>query len=236
MDKKKKKADLDRAMQNLVDFVQGEPSYFTIDPDDLATHLAASVPEADAPLEALTQACRMAFDAANPFSRKKGLISGSAFRELARQAARGKPEAADSGITKRLKEKHFLLPYLLTVEAEEIKVEESVLRDLIHFIQGMRKDGGLKSGEFIDMYYVSDEPIKKMIARHKSRIRKKVLAGSVELIDAVEGVFLAQKEVVIDGQKLWLGIRKKEQPKEAPEIKRRGGKERKRRQKQSQEQ
>ncbi|MBU1289787.1 isoleucine--tRNA ligase [Patescibacteria group bacterium] len=85
---------------------------------------------------------------------------------------------------------------------------EGIIRDLIRFIQGMRKDGGLKPGQRIYLRYTADASLSKLIQKHASEIKEETSAEKIELAQKRKEVFLVEKETIINGEKIWLGIKK----------------------------
>lgn len=90
----------------------------------------------------------------------------------------------------------------------ELKAE-GAFRDLIRFIQGLRKDAGLKPGQEIYLRYsVESESLKNLINKNLEEIKREISARKIEEADRAQETFLAEKEVNLDGQKIWLGIKK----------------------------
>jgi len=86
---------------------------------------------------------------------------------------------------------------------------EGIIRDLIRLIQGMRKDGGLNPGQEIHLRYSASVPLRKVIQRKELEIKGEVSAKRMELGLKENETFLVEKEIKLDNQKLWLGIKKK---------------------------
>jgi len=84
-----------------------------------------------------------------------------------------------------------------------------VIRDLIRLVQGMRKDGDLKPGDKIYLRYSTSLTLNKLIQKQTPEIKKEVSAAQIENGTKRKEPFLAEKEVELDGQKIWLGIKKK---------------------------
>jgi len=85
---------------------------------------------------------------------------------------------------------------------------EGIIRDLIRFIQGMRKDGGLEPGQGIHLYYSGNDFLNKLIQKNKIEIKQEVSAKKVEIKLKKTTAFLIEKDVILDNQKIWLGIKK----------------------------
>ena len=87
----------------------------------------------------------------------------------------------------------------------ELKTE-GMIRELIRSIQGMRKDGGLKPGQMIYLRYSADSSLKDLIQKYESEIKKEVSAKQINIGDKKQK-FLVEKEIKLDNQKIWLGIK-----------------------------
>jgi isoleucyl-tRNA synthetase len=126
-----------------------------------------------------------------------------------------KPIATDKGMANLLAEEVNVKE---VVFGKEIKLDtkispklraEGIVRDLIRFVQGMRKDGGLKPGDKIYLRYSSSPSLRNLIQKNESVIRAEVSANRIEATTKRKETFLVEKEVKLDGQKIWLGIRKR---------------------------
>ena len=85
---------------------------------------------------------------------------------------------------------------------------EGTIRDLIRLIQGMRKDGGLKPGQKIYLRYLANSSLKKLIQKNEKRIKEEISAEKIELAQKRKEVFLVEKETILNGEEIWLGIKK----------------------------
>jgi isoleucyl-tRNA synthetase len=85
---------------------------------------------------------------------------------------------------------------------------EGTIRDLVRSIQEMRKDGGLKPQDKIYLRYSTDYSLKKLIQKNELIIKAEVSARQIEEATKRKEVFLVEREVKLDGQKIWLGIKK----------------------------
>ena len=72
----------------------------------------------------------------------------------------------------------------------------------------MRKDANYKPHNRILLRYTGEASLKNLFVNHKETLVK--IGGIAELLegDRPKQVFDVEKEVSIDGKKLWLGIRK----------------------------
>jgi len=86
--------------------------------------------------------------------------------------------------------------------------EEGLVRELLRYIQGMRKDAGYKPRHRVRLRYTGATEIKNLFSRHKKTLTK--IGGITELLegDRPKQVFDVEKTVEIEGKKLWLGIRR----------------------------
>ncbi|MFA6393480.1 MAG: isoleucine--tRNA ligase [Patescibacteria group bacterium] len=86
--------------------------------------------------------------------------------------------------------------------------QEGVKREIVRLVNGMRKDAGLTIKDRIEIYYATaDEEIKKAISNYRDSIIKDTLADA--LAEGGSEAILAEKNVKVEGQELWLGIVKK---------------------------
>jgi len=90
---------------------------------------------------------------------------------------------------------------------DELKIE-GIIRDLVRFVQGLRKDGGLKPGQKINLFYSTDSKLEKLIKDNQTGIKQEVTAKSIELKPKKKEKFLAEKQVNLDNQKIWLGVKR----------------------------
>ncbi len=86
---------------------------------------------------------------------------------------------------------------------------EGMIRDLVRYIQDMRKNGGLRPGQLIYLRYSTMSSLGKLIQSHQDEIKSEVSAKKIEAGPKRKEVFLVEKEVNLNSQKIWLGIRKK---------------------------
>jgi len=96
----------------------------------------------------------------------------------------------------------------LDVKVTENLREEGVVREIIHNIQTMRKKAGLKPSDRVEVRYSGSPELNKIIAENKKHLLleakiKDLLAG-----DRPKQVFGIEREIEIDRQKLWLGLKK----------------------------
>jgi len=86
--------------------------------------------------------------------------------------------------------------------------EEGLVRELLRHIQDMRKDAGYKPGQQAVMRYTGQASLISLIQKNEDTIQK--MGGLKELLqgDRPKQVFDVEKEIMVEGRKLWLGIRK----------------------------
>lgn len=84
--------------------------------------------------------------------------------------------------------------------------KEGILREIIRNIQSLRKKAGLTPKDKIVLYlHSNDEQINGLIEKHKETIKKDTILS--DIIFEHEGDFKASEEIVIDGKRLFIGIK-----------------------------
>ncbi len=86
--------------------------------------------------------------------------------------------------------------------------EEGMIRGVIRQIQEMRKRAGYKPRHRILVRYSGTPNLNKILVRNKSLILEETKAKDFQLGERPKRVFGIEKETKVDGQKLWLAIRK----------------------------
>jgi isoleucyl-tRNA synthetase len=86
--------------------------------------------------------------------------------------------------------------------------EEGVIREIIRNIQEMRKKAKLKPKDKILVRYSGTPDLNKILSRNKKFILKEAKVKKLVLGERPTRVFLVEREVKIDQQKLWLAIKK----------------------------
>ncbi len=86
--------------------------------------------------------------------------------------------------------------------------EEGLVREVIRQIQEMRKKAGYKPRHRILIRYFGNPEMNKILARNRNFILKEIRAENFLVGDRPKRVFDVEKEMILDGQKLWLGIKK----------------------------
>ena len=86
--------------------------------------------------------------------------------------------------------------------------EEGIIREIIRNLQEMRKKAGLKPKDKISILYSGDAGLNKIIAENKKFIIKETLAQNLSLLKGPRRELETEKEMEIDGIKLWLAIKK----------------------------
>jgi isoleucyl-tRNA synthetase len=84
--------------------------------------------------------------------------------------------------------------------------EEGLIREIIHSVQMMRKNMGLRPEDEIQVFYSGSEALADIIKKNKESIGKE--AKIKELAPKANWQFDLEKEVEIDGQKIVLAIKK----------------------------
>ena len=83
--------------------------------------------------------------------------------------------------------------------------DKGVIRELVRYINSLRKEAGLKPSDKPRETYFSDSPyLNSLLDRFKEEIMSSTAAG--DLVSDQDGLSIS-KEVVIDGEKIILGIK-----------------------------
>ncbi len=90
---------------------------------------------------------------------------------------------------------------------DELK-EEGIIREVIRNIQGIRKETGLKPENRILIYYVTESSLSGVLEKNRTFITKETLTENLRTLPIGGADFDVEKEIYIDGRKLWLGIKK----------------------------
>ncbi|MDP3882750.1 MAG: isoleucine--tRNA ligase [Candidatus Staskawiczbacteria bacterium] len=88
---------------------------------------------------------------------------------------------------------------------EELK-EEGILREIIRFVQGARKDADLKPFDNIIAYFTAEEPLVSIINKYKENLLKEITAQEIKLEEGQDINF--KKDIIIEGKKLSISIKK----------------------------
>ena len=87
--------------------------------------------------------------------------------------------------------------------------EEGIIREVIRQIQAMRKIAGLKPKDKISVNYFGQDQLNEILAKNKEFILKEANIKNLVLKEKpAKEVFAAEKEILVDQQKLWLAIKK----------------------------
>ncbi len=87
--------------------------------------------------------------------------------------------------------------------------EEGIAREVIRQIQEMRKKAGYKPQHKVLIRYFGDENLNKILAKNKEFILQEILAKDFIIGKMPKQIFDIERELKINGQQLWLGIKKK---------------------------
>ncbi len=85
--------------------------------------------------------------------------------------------------------------------------DEGVLRDIIRYIQEMRKKAGLKPEDKISILAFGSKDLNELLKKKKDSVLKETLAENLKIENAIEDV-IAIKEVNVSGGVLKIGIKK----------------------------
>jgi len=94
-----------------------------------------------------------------------------------------------------------------TMITPELK-EEGMIREVIRNIQEMRKKAALKPRDKILVRYSAAENLNKILTKNKNFILREAKVKNLILGQKTKEVFDAEKEIVLEGQNLWLAIKK----------------------------
>ena len=92
-----------------------------------------------------------------------------------------------------------------TTMTDELR-EEGTVREIIRYIQDLRKKAGLVPADRIVLHYSGDPGLVKVLLTNQKEILEKVKADSLKENNEKQGDFLQQKDVDLNGQKFWLAI------------------------------
>lgn len=86
--------------------------------------------------------------------------------------------------------------------------EEGIVREIVHNIQTMRKKAGLKSADKVEIRYSGSPELNKIIAKNKRHLLQEAKIKDLLTGDKPKQVFGIEREMEVNQQKLWLGLRK----------------------------
>jgi len=84
--------------------------------------------------------------------------------------------------------------------------EEGIVREIIRFLQDMRKEGGLKKEEQVKIFYEGDRDLERVIKKSENFIKKITIAKAILKIK--KPPYLLKREVIFESKRLWLAIKK----------------------------
>ena len=86
--------------------------------------------------------------------------------------------------------------------------EEGIIREIVRNIQAMRKRAGLKPKDKILVRYAGDDGLNKILTKNKSFILEEAKVKNLASGERTKDSFDAEKEITLEGQNLWLAIKK----------------------------
>jgi len=86
--------------------------------------------------------------------------------------------------------------------------EEGIVREVIRYLQDMRKKIGLKPKDRILIQYFGSAMLNRILAKNRDFILKETKAEDFKLEEKLKKVFDIEKEVRINQEKLWIAIKK----------------------------
>ena len=86
--------------------------------------------------------------------------------------------------------------------------EEGVIREIIRNIQEMRKRANLKPQDEIQVRYSGSEDLNRILSKNAKFILKEAKVKDLVVGERPKRVFAAERELKVDGQTLWMAIKK----------------------------
>ncbi|MBI2042182.1 MAG: isoleucine--tRNA ligase [Candidatus Nealsonbacteria bacterium] len=86
--------------------------------------------------------------------------------------------------------------------------EEGAVREVMRQIQEMRKNAGYKAKDKIRVQYSGSPRLTDILAKNKNGILKEIKAEDFVLRQKLKDIFDIEKEIAIEQDNLWLGIKK----------------------------
>jgi len=86
--------------------------------------------------------------------------------------------------------------------------EEGIVREIIRQIQEMRKKIFLTPKDKISFQYQGEKELQEIILRNSKIILKEILAKNLSPRKNLKEKFNTEKEIIVEGSHLWLGIKK----------------------------
>jgi isoleucyl-tRNA synthetase len=86
--------------------------------------------------------------------------------------------------------------------------EEGILREIIRQIQEIRKEMGLKPKNKIFVQYFGPDRMNELLEKNKTSLLKEARIKNLKLVNSPEKISGVRKEIKVDQEKLWLGVKK----------------------------
>ncbi|MFH1180891.1 MAG: class I tRNA ligase family protein [bacterium] len=96
----------------------------------------------------------------------------------------------------------------LDTEITEELEREGIVREVVRQIQGMRKEAKLRPKDKISVSYLAEGELGEILEKSKSLMLEEANISDLVRRREISGEFLAQKEIKVGDEKLWLGIKK----------------------------
>jgi isoleucyl-tRNA synthetase len=96
----------------------------------------------------------------------------------------------------------------LDIEITPELKEEGTIREVIRYIQEMRKKSKLKPQDNISVIYHSVPDLKEILERNKNNILREGKIKYFKFDDKIKKGFNISEEVKVDNNQLWLAIKK----------------------------
>lgn len=131
---------------------------------------------------------------------KSNILRGEKYLlELIKEEVNVKKIVFDKGIRKEIKLDFKITPQLR---------QEGIAREVIRQIQEMRKKAGYKPRHRVVVRYFGTDDLNKILSQKKSFVLSKIKVYRFELGRKPRQVFDIEKTFKIDGQELWLAVKK----------------------------
>jgi isoleucyl-tRNA synthetase len=132
-------------------------------------------------------------------NQKSKIKNDKKLLELIKDEVNVKKIIFDEGIEKEVE--------LDTKITPELK-EEGIIREVTRNIQEMRKKAGFRPEDKISVWCSGSQNLNDILAKNKEIIRREGKIKALQIGEKRKEIFDAEKQLEIDKQKLWLGIKK----------------------------
>ena len=85
--------------------------------------------------------------------------------------------------------------------------EEGTIREIIRNIQDMRKEAGLKSVDIVSVEFLAKSELGKLLEKNKEAVLRDAKIKGLEERKTAKAGLILEKEIMIDGEVLWLALK-----------------------------